>query len=232
MPSKLLFAALCSAAIVLAGCQAGSIRKREAGALGGGALGAGLGAIVGNQVGNTGAGIAIGGAFGALSGALIGNEMDNQDVRANQNAERLAAGDRDLAENRKLIEELRARGTDARMTDRGVVVNLPDVLFAFNSAQLAPEARGSVSEISNALRDAPGRRVSIEGHTDSVGSQDYNLRLSRDRADSVARELVRAGTSRQNISTHGYGKSRPIASNNTERGRARNRRVEVVIENS
>ena len=232
MSSKFFITAVCGLAIILAGCEAGSIRKREAGALGGGALGAGLGAIVGNQVGNTGAGIAIGGAFGALSGALIGNEMDNQDVRANQNAERLATGDRELAENRRLIEELRARGTDARMTDRGVVINLPDVLFAFNSARLEPSARDTVSEISRALRDTPGRRVSVEGHTDSVGSQSYNLRLSSDRADSVARELVNAGTESRRISTHGYGKSRPIASNSTERGRARNRRVEVVIENS
>lgn len=224
--------ALAALTIVFAGCEAGTIRKREAGALGGGALGAGLGAIVGNQVGNTGAGVAIGGAFGALSGALIGNEMDNQDVRATQNADRLAAGDRELAENRRLIEELRARGTDARLTDRGIVVNLPDVLFAFNSAELAPEARDTVSEISRTLKEAPGRRVSIEGHTDSIGSEKYNLRLSRERADSVASELVHAGTARSRISTHGYGKSRPIASNDSERGRARNRRVEVVIENS
>lgn len=219
-------------AVVFAGCEAGSFRKREAGALGGGALGAGLGAIVGNQVGNTGAGIAIGGAFGALSGALVGNELDNQDTRAKANEDRLAAGDRELAENRRLIDELRSRGTDARLTDRGVVVNLPDVLFAFDSAALAPEARDTVSEIANVLHQSPNRRVSIEGHTDSVGSEAYNLRLSRDRADSVASALVREGTESRRISTHGYGKSRPIASNDSERGRARNRRVEVVIENS
>lgn len=217
--------------LLLAGCEGQRFGAREAGALGGAGVGAGLGAIVGHQVGNAGAGVAIGSAFGALTGALIGNSIDNTNDNLDQNEARLAEQERQLQENRRLIEELRSRGTDARITDRGVVVNLPDVLFEFGRSALTAEARSTAREIADVIRSSPGRHISVEGHTDSIGTIEYNQRLSEDRARSVAAQLVSEGVPRGRVSTHGFGETRPIASNKSDAGRQRNRRVEVIIEN-
>lgn len=219
------------AVLLLAACDNAQFGAREKGALGGAALGAGLGAIVGNQTGSTGAGIAIGSAVGALSGALVGNSIDNQNASIKERDDRLAAQERELAENRRLIEELKAKGVDARSSERGVVANLPDVLFEFNSYALTREARNIVSDIAKVVRDTRGRRISVEGHTDSIGTTAYNQKLSEQRARSVADDLVASGVSRGVVRVRGFGESNPIASNNTEAGRKRNRRVEVVIEN-
>lgn len=216
--------------LVFIGCENTQFRAREKGALAGGALGAGLGAIVGNQVGSSGAGIAIGSAVGALSGAVIGNEIDNQDDRLNASESRLEAQERELQENRRLLQELRANGIDARETSRGVVVNLPDVLFEFDSSRLQSSSRHEIKLIADAIQSASGRHVAVEGHTDSVGSSSYNHRLSEARARSVAGALVNEGVSRGRFSVKGLGESKPIASNSTSSGRAKNRRVEVIIE--
>jgi len=217
--------------LLLVGCENAQFGAREKGALTGGAIGAGMGAIIGNQVGSSGAGIAIGSAFGALAGGLIGNDMDNQDRALSERDQQLNAQDQQIEENRRLIEELRRRGTDARLTQRGVVVNLPDVLFEFGSARLTSDARRTAGEIAEVLRSTPSRHISVEGNTDSVGSLSYNQMLSEDRARSVADQLVDAGVPRRDISIIGFGETRPLASNKTEAGRQRNRRVEVVIEN-
>ncbi len=210
--------------LLLLGCESARFGAREKGALTGAGLGAGLGAIVGNQFGRPGAGVAIGSGIGALTGGAIGEGIDREDERASLQGQRLTAQEREIAENRRLLDELRARGQDARITDRGVVVNLPDVLFEFDSARLTPSARRTVREIDDVLRDYPSRRVSVEGHTDSVGTDEYNEKLSYARARSVADALG------GNASVKGFGESRPIASNATIDGRARNRRVEVVIQ--
>lgn len=219
------------AALLVSSCQSRSLGRRETGAVTGGVLGAGLGAIIGNQTGNSGAGIAIGSAIGAISGALVGNEMDNQNDTLDAREDQIALQERELEENRRLIEELKRGGADAYYTDRGVVINLPDVLFDFGSAQLSEDANGTVSEISRAISSVSSRTISVEGHTDSVGTSEYNQRLSESRARSVAQSLTKHGVSRQKISTRGYGEADPIASNNTDVGRQRNRRVEVIIEN-
>jgi len=217
--------------LVVCGCENAQFGAREKGTLAGGALGAGLGAIIGNQVGSTGAGIAIGGAMGALGGGLIGNEVDRADQQVEGSNRRVASNAERIRKNQSLIDELKRRGADVRETDRGVVVNLPDVLFEFDKAALTYDAERVISQISEVLRDARTRRISVEGHTDSVGTISYNQRLSEDRAHSVAGELVRQGISRRRVSTRGFGESDPVASNRTASGRARNRRVEVVIEN-
>jgi outer membrane protein OmpA-like peptidoglycan-associated protein len=215
---------------VYTACDVRQPNARETGALTGGALGAGLGAIVGNQVGNSGAGVAIGGALGALSGGLLGNSMEAQNEQRQRTDKRINEQQRLLDENKKLIEELRSGGADARVTDRGVVVNLPDVLFQFNSSQLNSGARSTVFDIARAVSRS-NRHISVEGHTDSVGSYDYNEQLSRERAQNVGFELQSQGVSSRRISIRGYGESRPVASNATASGRQKNRRVEVVIEN-
>ncbi len=225
-------AAVALMVFLLSSCAAGGPTKREAGALGGAALGAGAGAIIGHATGNTAAGAAIGGALGGLTGAVVGDQFEAQD-------QKLDAREREIARNRQLIEELKRKDLDVRETNRGVVVNLPDVLFEFNKYSLTPGARNKVRDIGEIL-DGPkvrGRRVSIEGHTDSIGSDEYNLRLSQRRAESVASDLGANGVESRRLATKGFGKKYPIAPNQTEdgrdnpSGRAKNRRVEVIIEN-
>lgn len=219
-------------AFSLIACENQQFRRREGGALGGAALGAGLGAIVGNRSGRAGEGAAIGGAFGALSGALVGNELDRQDDALLAREDQLARQDALIEENRRIIAELQRRGADVRETERGVVVNLPDVLFDFDSADLRRDAIRAIREIADVARGYPDRRVSVEGHTDSVGTIKYNQWLSERRAQSVTRELVAQGVPNRRLRTYGFGESDPIASNRTDHGRGRNRRVEVILENS
>ena len=219
-------------ALLVSSCASGGLSKRETGALGGGALGAGTGALIGHAAGNTAAGAAIGGALGALGGAVVGDQVQAGD-------QRLDARDQEIARNRELIEELKRRNLEARETSRGVVVNLPDVLFEFNKYNLTADARGKARDIAEIL-DRPkvqGRQVSIEGHTDSIGSEEYNQRLSQQRADAVARALESDGVGSGRLHARGFGKKYPIAPNknpdggDNPPGRAKNRRVEVIIEN-
>lgn len=230
-PRAVILTVLLLFAGLLAGCEGERLGAREKGALAGGALGAGLGAIVGNQFGSPGAGVAIGAGFGALTGGLIGNEIQGQEAALSERDARLSAQERQLEENRRLIAALRGKGADVRATDRGVVVNLPDVLFEFNSARLTGDSLRTIREIADVAHTAADRRISVEGHTDSIGSIAYNKRLSVDRARSVADELVASGVPSRGLLVRGLGESEPIASNATAAGRARNRRVEVIIEN-
>lgn len=205
--------------------------KATVGAVTGGALGAGLGAIVGNQTGDAGAGVAIGSTAGAVTGALVGNAFDwgDQDLQAQR--DRLNQQQAQIKENQRLLEELKRRGADVRETKRGVVVNLPDILFEFDRDQLTREAQRTLGEIGGVLRDVRGRQIAVEGHTDSVGTVMYNQRLSERRARSVSRALESQGVSHAQMKIRGYGEGAPIATNNSDMGRARNRRVEVIIEN-
>lgn len=217
------------AAYVVSGCS-GQMNKTTAGTLTGGTLGAGLGAIIGDQTGHAGPGIAIGAAAGALGGALLGNQLDQVDEEHAATRSRIENNQRMIDENRQLIEELKLRGADVRSTDRGVVVNLPDVLFEFNKHNLTQGAKRTVGDIAGVLKGTE-RIISVEGHTDSVGSVSYNKQLSVDRAESVARELENGGISGTKMRVRGFGEGRPIATNEESEGRARNRRVEVIIEN-
>lgn len=217
--------------LVMVGCDSASLNAREGGALAGAGIGAGLGAIVGNQVGNQGAAIAIGSAIGALSGGLIGNEYDAANEHLNENNRRLDRGDQRIQENQRIIEELRSRGADVHTTSRGVVVNLPDVFFDFDSAKLNGNSRQVVHDIAEAARSSPRRLIAVEGHTDSIGTVDYNQHLSFARAQSVVSALASEGVSRGRITARGFGESNPITSNSSAAGRQKNRRVEVIIEN-
>jgi len=103
------------------------------------------------------------------------------------------------------------------------------VLFDFNKATLKPEAKNQLARVLQVLKDQPGAQVDIAGHTDSIGSDAYNMKLSKARAESVATYLVQNGVPRQNIRTEAFGKRNPIASNATAEGRAQNRRVEITV---
>jgi len=102
--------------------------------------------------------------------------------------------------------------------------------FDFNRAEVNPSGRDILDHAVKVLRDNPGLRVTVEGHTDSVGSAAYNQKLSERRAQAVKRYLVRQGIDPSRITTEGYGKSRPIASNETEEGRAQNRRADIIAD--
>lgn len=225
-------AILAIASMLLVGCAAGGPRKRETGALGGAALGALTGAIIGHQTGNAGAGAAIGGALGGVGGAVVGDQIQAGD-------QRLDAQESELARNRALIEELKRKNLDVRETSRGVVVNLPDILFEFNKSTLTGDARRKIDDVAATLNTASVRRrqVSVEGHTDAIGSDDYNQKLSERRAEAVASALESEGVSPDRVRTRGFGKRYPIAPNanpdgsDNPSGRSKNRRVEVIIEN-
>jgi outer membrane protein OmpA-like peptidoglycan-associated protein len=133
------------------------------------------------------------------------------------------------AESDQLMKEL--ANLKAQQTERGIVLTIGDVLFATGKADLSANADKSVAKLSEFLKKNPKRNVLIEGHTDSVGKDDSNLALSQKRADSVKAKLVADGIEAGRITTVGYGKKFPVASNDTKAGKAQNRRVDVVILN-
>jgi outer membrane protein OmpA-like peptidoglycan-associated protein len=234
---SLRFAGFVVTIALVASCSQ-PLSQREKGTLVGTGLGAATGAIIGAAVGNPGAGAAIGGALGAAGGALVGNELQKREVAAEQQQQVINQQQQELARNRELLEELKKQNLEARETERGVVVNLPDVLFEFGQANLTGGARAKVQDIAGVLNNqAQERRISVEGHTDSIGSESANQLLSERRADAVASALEGDGVSSQRITIKGYGKRYPVAPNknadgtDNPAGRAKNRRVEVIIEN-
>lgn len=119
----------------------------------------------------------------------------------------------------------------AKQTARGEVVTFGDVLFAVGKADVNNAAFVNLQKLADYLKQNAERQVLIEGFTDSTGSDSLNLKLSQDRADAVARELVNRGVDFKRITTRGYGKAFPVASNSNASDRALNRRVEVTISN-
>ena len=117
----------------------------------------------------------------------------------------------------------------ATPTPRGLVLTLGDVLFDTGKAQLNPGAARKLDQLAQFLADHPGRRVQIDGFTDSVGTDSYNQSLSQQRADAVKSALVTRGIDPSRIESQGYGKGFPVADNSDSGGRQLNRRVEVVI---
>jgi outer membrane protein OmpA-like peptidoglycan-associated protein len=112
---------------------------------------------------------------------------------------------------------------------RGLIVNMSDVLFDFNKYTLKPEAREKLAKVSGILLAYPGLKLQVEGYTDNIGSDEYNQKLSEQRAGGVRDYLVSQSVQQDNISASGYGKSDPIADNSTNAGRAQNRRVQLVV---
>ena len=133
-------------------------------------------------------------------------------------------------------EELRARLVaqlnqvlQTRDTARGLIVSMPDVLFDFNKYTLKPEAREKLAKISGIVLAYPDLKLDIEGHTDAIGSDEYNQKLSEERANSVRGYLISSGVKPDEVSAVGLGKSNPVADNSTAAGRKRNRRVEMIV---
>lgn len=132
-----------------------------------------------------------------------------------------------LAQKVQLEKELAE--LQAEMTDRGAVVTLGNILFEVNKSRLLQGGLLIVDKLANFLKKYHGRKMLIEGHTDSRGSDAYNLELSRQRANSVFSALMERGIDSERMITKGYGEQYPVAGNDTDAGRQQNRRVEVVI---
>ncbi len=130
-----------------------------------------------------------------------------------------------LEQLRGLIVEI----TNIRETQRGLVISLSDILFDVDRATLKPGAEANIRRISGVLNQYPDYRISVEGHTDATGTDQYNQQLSERRAQAVLQTLVGGGVDSTRITAVGFGKTQPIASNDTPAGRQQNRRVEVIV---
>ncbi len=150
-------------------------------------------------------------------------------------AQRQAAdAQRQADASQRQADELQQQITDlqAKQTDRGLVLTLGDVLFATGTANLNTGGSANLGKLAGFLTKYPTRTVQIEGYTDSVGGDEYNLGLSQRRADSVRTYLVNQGISPDRLTASGKGKSSPVGDNSSATGRQQNRRVEVIIANS
>ena len=202
---------------VAGGC---ALRERRWGscAMGGAIVGGVVGGTAGGvAVNNTGdpsdgeraAGIVGGGAAGALIGALLGHAICDPEIEAPPPAPAAAA-------------------PPPPPPPAKPIVTLHGPEFDFDKATLKPEGKKHVDEAVRVMNDNPSLHVSAEGHTDSIGTDAYNQRLSERRAKAVRDYMVSQGIDASRISTVGYGKTKPIADNKTAEGRAENRRVEIM----
>lgn len=201
----------CLLSLVLMACTAADPYQRTK-------VGAGVGVVTGAVVGhliNDDAGKYIGAAVGALAGGAVGNYMDRQQQ----------------AFERALAEEQRRYNLEIqRLQDGSIKLDIPsEVSFDFDSAAIKSAFVPSLDKVANILQEYNRTVIHIIGHTDSVGSETYNMNLSQRRAGSVAEFLTLRGISDQRLRTEGRGEWEPRASNATAPGRQLNRRVEMVI---
>lgn len=184
----------------------------QKGAVAGAAAGAVLGGVLGNNVGNksnSALGAVLGGVIGGTAGAIIGKNMDKQA----QDIETALPG----AEVERVGEGIK------------VILNENTVNFNFDSAELTAASKSNLDKIAKIFIDHPRTQIVIYGYTDSVGRDEYNMKLSRTRANAVKSYIVSKGIGTRRITTQGMGEADPIASNDTDAGRAKNRRVEFGI---
>jgi outer membrane protein OmpA-like peptidoglycan-associated protein len=142
-----------------------------------------------------------------------------------------AREDAEMASARALAlerERAQLQEWNAQLVPSGIVLTLGD-LFGFGNSSPLPEANASLQRLALLLNERPERRIRIEGHTDSTGAEEFNLRLSQERAEAVRRALEERGVSPERISASGRGEQSPVAPNNSPAGRMKNRRVEVTI---
>jgi outer membrane protein OmpA-like peptidoglycan-associated protein len=152
--------------------------------------------------------------------------MEAEALRSKEAAEKAEAERTRLRE--ELVRQLNVV-LATRATARGLIVNMSDVLFDTGLHTLRPAAREKLSRISGIILVYPDMKIEVEGHTDSVGADDYNQRLSERRADSVRSYLVSQGVASNSIVARGFGESKPVADNMNAAGRQANRRVELIV---
>jgi outer membrane protein OmpA-like peptidoglycan-associated protein len=167
-------------------------------------------------------------------------EADSAAAKAQAEQDALKAKEQaaqaDAERSRQAAEALRAqlldqfnRVLETRDTPRGLVVNMGDVLFATGKFNLKPEAQIVLAKLSGIILSHPGLNLAVEGYTDTVGSDDFNMKLSQQRADTVHDYLVGQGLTASSVTSQGFGKADPVADNGTAAGRQKNRRVQIVV---
>lgn len=166
-------------------------------------------------------------ALAQQQAALSEAEKANQAADAAEQKRKQA--EEDKAQLREQLRQQFNMILETRNTARGLIVNMSDVLFDTAQATLRPGAREKLAKIAGIILSHPGLNLEVEGHTDSVGGDEYNQRLSERRAEAVRSYLVSQGVDEASITTRGFGKTMPIASNTNPEGRQRNRRVELVV---
>ncbi len=178
----------------------------------GAATGAALGAIIGNNTGDGDAreGALIGAGIGAAAGGGVGLYMDKKEAA--------------------IREQLRGSGVSVTRSGDDIILNMPhDITFDVAKDQLRPEFTGTLDSVALVFQKFDQTLVNVNGHTDSDGADSYNQQLSQRRANSVASYLSNQGVSRARMIVVGYGETQPVASNDTQAGKAANRRVELHI---
>lgn len=133
------------------------------------------------------------------------------------------------AQARAMQLEAQLADLAAKKTERGMVITLSDVLFGTNVSDLTPAGMATIKKLADVMQQNPNRSVLVEGFTDSIGTEAYNLSLSERRANSVRNALTSMGISRERVDIRGYGESFPVASNATAQDRQLNRRVEIIL---
>lgn len=187
--------------------------NKQKGAVIGATGGAILGAIIGNNVGKGGngeIGAVIGGVIGGGAGVLIGNKMDKQ--------------------AQKIEEEI--PGAQVERVDDGIVVTFDEnsgVYFATNKYDINAASQATLNKLAGVFKEYPDTNILVVGHTDSQGSEDYNMTLSKNRAYAVTNYLSGMGLSGSRFTTNWFGEAQPMHDNSTVEGRAKNRRVNVAI---
>ena len=208
-----IFAFLFTALIMLASCDATrNANNKQKGTVIGASGGAVIGGVVGNNVGegNTALGAIIGGVVGGAAGAYIGNRMDKQAQEIEQEIP----------------------GAEVERVGEGINVTFDEtsgVYFATEQYNIEGESREALMKLANIFKEYPDTNILVEGHTDSSGSDAYNLTLSKNRAQAVTNFLTSQGISASRIDTKWYGESQPKYDNSTVEGRSKNRRVELAI---
>lgn len=213
---KIIISVFLGFTILLAGCAApGTMTKTQQGsaigATGGAVVGAILGQAIGHNTKGTLIGAAIGAAVGGAGGYGVGQMMDKQEQEMRDALARSEAA------------AVKREGNLLSVTFKG------DVTFDTNSTEIRPELYTEINRVARILNQYPDTLISVEGHTDNRGSDEYNLKLSQRRADAVKTLLTLRGVAADRIDAYGYGKTMPIASNDSETGRQMNRRVEIRI---
>jgi len=209
---KITWAALAAVLLFSSGCATNpdgttEYKRTAIGALGGAAVGAGAGALIAGK-GHRGTGALIGGTIGAIGGGAVGNYMDRQAAEM----------------KRKLPEAAVARQGDK------LYVALPSgILFDVDKTEIKPTAKDSIAKAAEVLVKYPDTYITVEGHTDSTGTTEYNQKLSERRADVVRDQLMWDGVPASRVSVKGYGESDPVADNSTPEGRQSNRRVQFEV---
>jgi outer membrane protein OmpA-like peptidoglycan-associated protein len=195
-----------AATVVLSGCA--GMSQQQKGAVIGATTGAAVGGVIGNQTGSTARGAIIGAVVGGAAGAVIGHQMDQQAKELQQNIP----------------------GAMIQRVGEGIAVTFASgILFPFNSTEILPDGRTNLQQLASSLEKYPNSDILIVGHTDSVGTDAYNNDLSQRRALAAQSYLQSLGVPATRLQATGRGESEPIQSNDTDAGRAQNRRVEIAI---